>query len=46
MNPITSSIILIDIMALNGLHFYGISAYAFINARDLGKFSNGLDDGL
>ena len=33
MNPITNSIILIDIMAFNGLHFYGISPYAFINAE-------------
>jgi hypothetical protein len=45
MNPITG-IILIDIMTLNGLHFNGISAYAFIDPEISEKFSNGLDDGL
>ena len=43
MNPITR-IILIAIMVLNGLHFYGISAYAFINPEISENCTNGLDD--
>jgi hypothetical protein len=37
-------IILIAIMVLNGLHFYGISAYAFINPEISENCTNGLDD--
>jgi hypothetical protein len=43
MNPITR-IILIALMVLNGLHFYGISAYAFINPEISENCTNGLDD--
>ena len=43
MNPITH-IILIATMVLNGLYFYGISAYAFINPEISENCTNGLDD--
>jgi hypothetical protein len=43
MNPITR-IILIVIKVFNGLHFYGISAYAYINPEISENCTNGLND--